>query len=123
MSRVHKQAGDGGSADGEVRIHLQLQRRRKDDSLDDAPVRRAIRNIAELRVPAGDWREFSFDFDQLGVSTHSVRLLIEVQDVSGEKQGVTVGLDDLAWVEWSTPWLDNRDGIPAGNFATHVHFK
>jgi hypothetical protein len=110
-------------SDGDVVVEFRLQRRRMDDDLDDALQNGPSKLVGRLRMPAGSWRTFSFDFDQPRVSTRSVRLLIDVQDESGNTTGATVSLDDLAWIEWHTPWLEGDVGSLDATFATHVQFK
>jgi hypothetical protein len=110
-------------SDGDVVVQFWLQRRRMDDDLDDALQNGPSKLVGRLRVPAGPWRAFSFDFDQPRVSTRSVRLLIDVRDESGNADGVTVRLDDLAWIEWRTPWLEGDAGRLDATFATHVQFQ
>ena len=97
-----------------------MQRRRRDDALGDALENGPSKLVGRVRVPEGAWRAFSFDFDQPRVSTRSVRLLI---DVRSDDEAATVRLDDLAWIEWSTPWLDGGAGQRDGAFATHVQFQ
>ena len=108
--------------DGEASIVFSLQRRRMDDGLRDALDSGPTKAVGGLRVTRAGWHEFSFDFDQPRISTRSVRLLIDVKDDSGRSDGTTVLLDDLAWVEWRTPWLGGADAASDAAFATHVQF-
>ena len=85
---------------GPVDLQVVLQRRRLNDSLDEA-----------------------LDFDQPRISTRSVRLLIDIADASSPARGARVLLDDLAWTEWQTPWLRARNAGTMGTFGTHVQFR
>lgn len=108
--------------DGAASVKFSLQRRRIDDELSDALDSGPTRAVGGLRVAQAGWHDFSFDFDQPRISTRSVRLLIDVRDDSGRSDGTTVLFDDLAWVEWRTPWLGGGDAAPDAVFATHVQF-
>ncbi len=108
---------------GAASVQLLLQRRRMDDELDDALESGPITPIGGMRVSEAGWHDFSFDFDQPRVSTRSVRLLIDVRDDSGRDDGTIVLFDDLAWVEWRTPWLDGGGAAPDVAYATHVQFS
>jgi hypothetical protein len=109
-------------ADADLTMEFRLQRRRADDGLEDALENGPRRLVGRLHVSAGEWRSFSFDFDQPRVSTRSVRLLIDVRNEAGKRGIATAWLDDLAWVEWQTPWLSGDGAVPEGEFATHVQF-
>ena len=110
-------------SDGDVVVQFWLQRRRTDDELDDALQNGPSKLVGRLRVPAGSWRAFSFDFDQPRVSTRSVRLLIDVHDESDNTDGARISLDDLAWIEWRTPWLEGDARPLDATFATHVQLQ
>jgi hypothetical protein len=109
--------------DGAATVRFLLQRRRMDDSLSEALESGPTSAVGGLRVKRAGWHEFAFDFDQPRVSTRSVRLLIDIRDDSGRRNGTTVLFDDLAWVEWRTPWMDGGDNEADTVFATHVQFK
>ena len=109
------------TADGDVRVRVLLQRRRPTEELGEALRTGAVREIGTLEASTTTGREFSFDYNQPRIATRSVRLLIEVEDTSTDKTGASVSLDDLAWVEWQTPWLDAGDSAP--RFATHIQFQ
>jgi len=109
--------------DGAATIRFSLQRRRMDDGLSDALKSGPTSAVGGLRVSRAGWHDFSFDFDQPRISTRSVRLLIDIKDGSARRDGATVLLDDLAWIEWRTPWLDDGGDEADTVFATHVQFK
>ena len=107
-------------ATSDVEIDVILQRRRLDENLDQGLANDTARVVGRIQVPAGGWKAFSLDFDQPRVSTRSVRLLWDVKSDDGRAE---VLLDDLAWVEWRTPWLESGEGPAAGTFGTHVQFQ
>jgi hypothetical protein len=109
--------------DGAATVRFLLQRRRPDDALSDALESGPVTAVGGLRIAKSGWHDFSFDFDQPRVTTRSVRLLIDIRDDSGRRNGTTVLFDDLAWVEWRTPWLDGGDSVSDTAFATHVQFR
>ena len=78
-----------------------------------------LQTVGGLRVHKAGWHGFAIDFDQPRVSTRSVRMLIDVAEDPDVPGGAEVAFDDLAWVEWHTPWMDR--GV--ASFATHVQFR
>ena len=109
--------------DGDVRVRFLLQRRRMNEALDDALASGPITEIGTWEGSTSDWVEFAFDYRQPRVATRSVRLLVDVHDISEEQAGANVSLDDLAWVEWQTPWIAAGDEKVAPDFATHVQLQ
>jgi len=109
--------------DGNVRIRFLLQRRRPTDTLDDALANGPITEIGVTEQSSANWHEFSFDHNQPRIATRSVRLLIEIEDISVEQSGAAVSFDDIAWVEWQTPWRDEDDRGQGTNYATHLQLK
>ena len=107
-------------ASSDITVEVLLQRRRQDESLDEALANDTARVVGRYRVPAGGWTSFAVDFDQPRVSTRSVRLLLDIRAESGDAE---VLMDDLAWVEWRTPWLDGSASPADPEFATHVQFQ
>ncbi|MBT8080960.1 MAG: CapA family protein [Gammaproteobacteria bacterium] len=105
--------------DGPALIRFQLQRRRIDDSFSEALAKGPLRAVGGLRIDKAGWHGFAIDFDQPRISTRSVRVLIDVADDPDVPGGVEARFDDLAWIEWRTPWLSGREA----NFATHVQFR
>ncbi len=109
--------------EGPVNLQVVLQRRRIDDSLDEALEAGPMKVVGALRIKTAGWHDFALDFDQPRISTKSVRLLIDIADASSPAQGGRVLLDDLVWTEWRTPWLDAGNMGTMGAFGTHVQFR
>ena len=109
--------------EGPVELQIMLQRRRMDDSLDQALEAGPTKVVGALRIKAAGWHDFAVDFDQPRISTRAVRLLIDIADASSPEQGGRVLLDDLVWTEWRTPWLNAGDAGTMGEFGTHVQFR
>ena len=109
--------------EGPVNLQIVLQRRRIDDSLDEALEAGPRKVVGALRIKAAGWHDFAVDFDQPRISTKSVRLLIDISDASSPAQGGRVLLDDLVWTEWRTPWLSAGNAGTMGAFGTHVQFR
>lgn len=107
-------------AHGEVRIRFLLQRRRETDTLGDALANGPLTEIGVWEGSATDWTTFSLNYNQPRIATRSVRLLIDIVDISDEQKGASVALDELAWVEWLTPWIAPGDADRGATFATHV---
>lgn len=108
---------------GDVRIRILLQRRREADALEDALASGPSTEIARKDYSSADWREFTFDYNQPRIATRSVRLLLEIEDLSVAKEGATVSLDDLAWIEWQTPWIREGDRHRSAIYATHLQLQ
>jgi hypothetical protein len=108
------------SVDGAARMRVFLQRRRKTDTLAGALAEGPMIEVGSIELPSVGTREFSFDYRQPRVSTVSVRLVFEIE--AATTNGVVATLDDLAWVEWRTPWIDREDR-PAPIYATHLQFQ
>ncbi len=109
--------------EGPVNLQFVLQRRRLDDSLDDALEAGPKKLVGALRIKGAGWHDFAIDFDQPRISTRSVRLLIDIADASSPARGGRVRLDDLVWTEWRTPWLSAGDPVRMDAFGTHVQFR
>lgn len=109
--------------DGNVRVRVSLQRRRESDTLDEALTNGPMTEIAVWDMSSTEWTGFSLDYKQPRIATRSVRLLIDIEDTSDDGRGANVSLDDLAWVEWQTPWLDDDEAAENPEFATHVQLR
>lgn len=103
-----------------VRLRALLQRRRTTDALDQALSEGPVTEIGTVTLTPEGWQDFVFEYDQPRQATRSVRLLFEIEDLSGD--GAIAELDDLAWIEWSTPWISaEEDAQPI--YATHLQFQ
>lgn len=107
-------------ASSDVTVKVLLQRRRMDDSLAEGLANDTARVVGRFDVPAGGWKAFTVDFDQPRVSTRAVRVLLAIGSDAGDAE---VLLDDLAWIEWRTPWLDGSASPTEPVFATHVQLQ
>ena len=105
---------------GNIRMRVFLQRRRTTDALQDALDQGALIEIATASFESPGWHEFAFDYRQPRIETRSVRLLFEIEDLSGD--GAEAELDDIAWIEWSTPWIRPDDRV-LPTYATHLQFQ
>jgi hypothetical protein len=111
-------------ADAEVKFYL--QRRRSNDSLPDALSSGPLTEIGSLRVAAGAWQNFVFDHLFPRLSTRSIRLLIDVRPAAAADDNAdptTVLLDDLAWIEWHSPWLEGAQPLRNAPLATHLQLR
>ena len=106
--------------EGKARVRFLLQRRKPDAPLAEALETGPRVEIGVVESGASGWTDFAFDFDQPRVATQSVRLLVEVADASAERRGARVTLDDLAWIEWQTPWLSGDAADTGSVHATHL---
>ena len=104
--------------EGDAEVRFYLQRRRTDDGLDEALDSGPLIPVGALSGTTDGWHNFSLDFEHPRVSTRSVRLLVDVT-APGDSTA-TVDLDDVAWVEWHTPWLQDG-GDPV--FGSHVQVR
>jgi poly-gamma-glutamate capsule biosynthesis protein CapA/YwtB (metallophosphatase superfamily) len=107
-------------ADSKVQIRVMLQSRRITDTLEMALTDGRVKEIATMTVEPGTWTGFAFDYDQPREELRSIRLLFEVEDLSNN--GASVELDDIAWVEWRTPWMQ-ADDKAGPEFATHLQLR
>lgn len=110
-------------ADGPVTVRFRLQRRRPATPLAEALANGPLLTVGGLRVEQPGWQRFSLDFDQPRVGTEAVRLLIDVADDPDSPGGAEVLLDDLAWIEWRSPWINGDNGFIDVHYATHAQFQ
>ncbi|MEJ2274253.1 MAG: CapA family protein [Woeseiaceae bacterium] len=110
-------------ADAPATVRFRLQRRRPGMSTSEALHNGPLRTVGTVRAEESGWQRFAIDFDQPRVGANAVRLLIEVSADAGASGTVEVLLDDLAWIEWRSPWLDGTDAAVRTPFATHVEFR
>jgi poly-gamma-glutamate capsule biosynthesis protein CapA/YwtB (metallophosphatase superfamily) len=104
----------------EIQLRALLQRRRTTDSLGEALADGPTTEIGSVTLTPGAWQNFSFEYNQPRIETRSIRLLFEMEDLSGD--GARAELDDIKWIEWSTPWIDPDDSVPP-TYATYLQFQ
>ncbi len=105
---------------GQARLRFYLQRRRIQDSFSVGLEEGPLWEIGAATFTGDGWHDFSFDYAQPRLLSRGIRILFSVEDVAGE--GVTAEIDDLAWIEWRTPWRSAGDGAEPV-FATHAQFR
>jgi hypothetical protein len=109
--------------DAPVSVRFRLQRRRPGTNLPEALASGPVLTVGGLRLDTPGWQRFSVDFDQPRVGTEAVRLLIDAASDPDLPGGATIRIDDLAWIEWHSPWIDGDNGPGAARHATHVQFR
>jgi len=100
-----------------------LQRRPDGVNFGDALKAGPVSEIGQLTIKSGTSNaELSFQLPR--TFTRSIRLLIEAGPCDDSDAPVTMEIDDLAVIEWQTPWLDPGVVSPGASKtqATHVQF-
>ena len=105
---------------GDARLRFYLQRRRIQQTFSEGLDAGPLTEIGSATFTEDGWHEFSFDYNQPRLLTRGVRLLFTLEDLGGD--GVRAEMDDLAWIEWTTPWRRSSDDA-APVYATHVQFR
>jgi len=117
------------SSDACANVDFLLQRRpdgvRFDAALETGPTESLGRVKVDGQKVDGQAQVAELDFQLPRTFTRSVRLLIDVQACENDPGHATVWIDDLAIVEWRTPWLDAGRNNPLADVteATHVQFR
>ena len=109
---------------GCAELQFSLQRRPDRMSLADALKDGPMTDIGKYTA-SGAWSEFTIDFQLPRTATRSIRLLIDVENCEPFGTDIIVTLDDLALIEWQTPWLpaSTPDPISTDIQATHMVFR
>jgi len=109
--------------DQPVKVTFYLQRRTTRAKLFDALENGPEIQLGSMTFNKNNWQSFSIDFDSPRVGTRSIRFLIEVENLSGEK--AKTYLDDLAFIEWQTPYLDHisQENSPRPMDVSHIQFS
>jgi len=108
---------------GPVTVVFLFQKRGTRDGLAAALENNPKIELGRAIVKPGDWQQIAVDFISPRVAARSFRVLIEAQNANGEP--VPVYFDDIALVEWQTPFLDsaNSGSADAANSFSHIQFK
>lgn len=107
---------------GDAGVRFELQRRRDGDAMSVALSDGPTTEIGAFAAGPGDWQGFALDHAMPRLATRSVRLLITVENPGTSPS--SVWLDDLAWVQWRTPW--RHAGVAervSGEFGTHLQWR
>ena len=108
--------------EGSATLRFSLQRRRADDGFEQALEDGPLSEIGTVTASDAGWQEFSFDFAHPRISTRSIRLIVDVENLGGVD--VKVSLDELTWIEWRTPWMDggnvSTETLPATHLQTEM---
>ena len=106
-----------------VTVVFSIQKRGTRDGLNAALENNPKIELERLVTKPGDWQQVAVDFTSPRVGARSFRVLIEVQNANGET--ATVYIDNIALVEWQTPFLDraNSTAIASNNNYSHIQFE
>jgi len=109
---------------GCARLNLDLQRRPDGMSFADALANGPYSDIGQLVTTSQEWSEFAIDFSLPRTFTRSIRLLLDVENCNPAETAVQIELDDLALIEWHTPWHASGELLPDGDQvqATHLQY-
>ena len=90
----------------------------------DALVTGPVTVIGQVELEAGT-KLAALDFQLPRTFTRSVRLLLEATRCEKAASPVTIEIDDLAILEWQTPWFSSGAANPRASEtqATHVQFR
>ncbi len=111
-------------SDGCARFRFSLQRRPDGVGFADALATGPVSVIGEIETGAGI-TQAELDFQLPRTFTRSIRLLVEATRCGETATPVIVEMDDLAIIEWQTPWLGSGSANPeaAETQASHVQFQ
>ncbi len=94
-------------AEHDVELIFFMQRRGTRDGLSDALIENPKVPLATVRVRSGTRQPIEIPFDSPRVGTRSYRIVFEANAVSDE--ATTVWVDDLALIEWQTPFYSSKN--------------
>lgn len=95
------------STDAPVRVTAKLQRRKSTQGLSDALSNGPTIVLGSTVLTPDSEKGFEFDFASPRVGTRSIRVLLELENVTD--QAARVGLDNLSLIEWKTPFSQMGD--------------
>jgi len=107
-----------------ARLEFSLQRRPDGVGFNDALVTGPVTLIGQVEIDEGT-KHAALDFQLPRTFTRSIRLLLEATRCEQSAPPVIIEVDDLAVLEWQTPWLSSGAVNPraAETQATHVQFR
>ncbi len=107
-----------------AKLKFQFQRRPDGEGFDDSLLKGPISTIGEVQIEPGQ-SDIALDFQLPRGFTRSIRLLFDVSACAGSAEQGTVSIDDLAMIEWQTPWFAGGEKNPAASTtqATHLQLR
>jgi len=111
-------------SDGEACVRFELQRRPDGMGFEEALLNGPSSVLLDTEIPAGS-HTLKVDFQLPRTRTRGIRLLMNVKRCEDTADVVTVLFDDLALIEWQTPWLAPGSPVaqPEQTGATHVELR
>ena len=106
------------SASAPVRLNVHVQSRGSRQSLSAALEEGEKLLVGSYLLGAGAARAIEASFDAPRVGVRSIRILIEVESLDGRPADVR--LDDLAFVEWTTPYLGTAAAPEQARWSSHA---
>lgn len=112
-------------SNGCANVEFSLQRRPDGMSFTDALANGPITELGQLSADANDWLDFEIGFKLPRTFTRAVRLLIRGRNCGADGIPVELELDDLALLEWQTPWYAGGETIRKfeKSQATHLQYR
>ena len=112
------------TSDGKACIRFELQRRPDGMGFGEALLNGPSTVLLEREIGAGS-QTIEVDFQLPRTRTRGVRLLIDARHCDDRTDTVLVSFDDLAMIEWQTPWLAPGTPVsrPERTQATHVQLR
>ncbi|MFY8351245.1 CapA family protein [Pseudoalteromonas sp. SSM20] len=102
FTRVYR-AGNPASVSamikGKGKVNIYWQGRKTRDKMFDA-LKNGNKHLIESVVLTGNWQEIVSEFNTPRVGYRSIRILLEFESTD------EIYIDDLALIEWRTPWLN-----------------
>jgi len=112
------------TSDGRACVRVELQRRPDGMGFEEALRNGPSTVLLEREIAAGS-QTLEVDFQLPRTRTRGIRLLLDVRPCDKRSDSVTVLFDDLALIEWQTPWLAAGAPVsrPEHTQATHVQVQ
>ncbi|UTW58783.1 CapA family protein [Kordiimonas sp. SCSIO 12603] len=109
-----------GKATKSVEVRIYMQRRKTRDKLFTALNDNPRILLGKTRM-SNHWQQHTINFDSPRVGTRSIRILIEVENLSAS--AADTFLDDINLIEWKTPFLKHTAQVSASEDISHVGWQ
>jgi hypothetical protein len=107
------------SSSGPATLVFSLQRRKMNQTRLQALAEGPIEKLGEVKMEAAVDRQIVLDFVMPRAQSKGIRLLIDVKQAPAD----IVKIDDLALVEWQTPWLDGGSPVLDSHAVQATHLQ